>query len=110
MATIVFNPNGVTESAVHHVFQTGLVSEIGVADQNNGNHMDWDWGGGGAWFMFGMMAIFWVGVIALGWWAIASYNRRHESARERPIDVARLRYARGEISAEEFERLKRDLG
>ena len=110
MATIVFNPNGVTESAVHHVFQTGLVSEIGVADQNNGNHMDWDWGGGGAWFMFGMMAIFWVGVIALGWWAIASYNRRHESARERPIDVARHRYARGEISAEEFERLKRDLG
>ena len=79
-----------------------------VAEQRDGDHMDWD--GGGAWFMFGMMAIFWVGVIALGWWAIASYNRRHESARESPIDIARHRYARGEISAEEFERLKKDLG
>lgn len=37
-------------------------------------------------------------------------NHRHESARESPLDVAKHRYARGEISAEEFERLKRDLG
>ena len=110
MATIVFNSSGVSEPATHDIFQTGLVSSVGRANQSDGSHMSWDWDGGGAWFMFGMMAIFWVGVIALGWWAIASYNRRHESARERPIDVARHRYARGEISVEEFERLKRDLG
>ena len=41
---------------------------------------------------------------------VASYNRRHESTRESPLDVAKHRFARGEITGEEFERLKRDLG
>ena len=107
MAGIVFNPDGLAGSATHDLSRTGLVSSVGVVDQSYDNHMDWN--GGGAWFMFGMMAIFWVGVVALGWWAIASYNRHHDAGRESPIDVAKHRYARGEISAEEFERLKRDL-
>ena len=70
--------------------------------------MNWD--GPGAWFMISMMAVFWLGVVALGWWAIASYNRRHEGSRETALEVAKHRYARGEVTAEEFERLKRDLG
>lgn len=107
MAAKVFNPDGLTGSAIHDLSRTGFVSSVGVVDQSYDSHMDWN--GGGAWFMFGMMAIFWVGVVALGWWAIASYNRHHDAGRQSPIDVAKHRYARGEISAEEFERLKRDL-
>lgn len=70
-------------------------------------HMDWDNAGG--WFMFSVMAVFWLGVIALGWWAISSNNRRHESSRESPLDVARHRLARGEITTEEFERIRETL-
>ena len=33
----------------------------------------------------------------------------HESSRETALDVAKHRYARGEVTTEEFERLKRDL-
>jgi putative membrane protein len=108
MAAITSNPHGLTEPAIHDFSQTELVASVRVADQDYGDHMDWD--DGGVWVMFGMMTIFWVGMIALGWWAIASYNRHHESASQSPLDVVRHRYARGEINAEEFERLKRDLG
>ena len=109
MAAIVLNPDGIYDSAIHDLSWTGLAGSAGVAEQNDGYGYGMDWDSGGAWFMFGMMAFFWVGVVVLGWWAIASYNRHHEGARQSPIDVAKHRYARGEISAEEFERLKRDL-
>ena len=81
---------------------------VGSASQQQfDGHMDWDSAGG--WFMFSVMAIFWLGVIALGWWAISSNNRRHEMSRESPLDVARHRLARGEITTEEFERIRETL-
>lgn len=108
MAPIILNPAGASEWVLHDSTRGAVVSASSLAQQNYDNHMDW--GGGGAWFMFSMMAIFWLGVIVLGWWAIASYNRRNESARQSPLDVTKHRYARGEITSEEFERLKHDLG
>ena len=107
MAILVSNP-GMNEPDIHDLSQTGLVSSVGVADQPYDDHMDWD--SGGAWFMFGMMAVFWIGMVALGWWAISSYNRHRDSDRQSPVDVARHRYARGEISEEEFLQIKRTLG
>lgn len=107
MTATILEFTGTTNPALRGVLPGGLITSAGVAQQSDGFHMDW--GGSGAWWGFGMMAIFWVSVIALAWWAIASYNRRNETTREGPLDVAKHRYARGEITAEEFERLKRDL-
>jgi len=56
------------------------------------------------------MLIFWGGLIALIVWVITKLVRRGDSAPKRdPLDVAKERYAKGEISKEEFEQLKKDL-
>lgn len=67
----------------------------------------------GMWGMPGtmvFMTLFWVlAVVAIGagiWWLVRSPRRvRHDAA----LDVLRERYARGEITREEFEARKRDL-
>ena len=59
------------------------------------------------------MLLFWGGIIALVIWAISRMTRGRGSGptgREGgPLDIARDRYARGEISREEFEQIKKDL-
>jgi len=67
--------------------------------------------------MFGgfVFLLFWVAVIALVVWAVAKVARGGDrvssasGARQSPLDIARERYARGEISREESEQLKQDL-
>lgn len=75
-------------------------------------HM-WDMPLGIGWWMaFGglWMLIFWGGLIALIVWGIIKITGRDSSTQKRnPLDVAKERYARGEISREEFEQLRRDL-
>jgi len=71
------------------------------------------WGmddGMGWWMIFGgiWMVVFWAAIVWLIVWGVgqvSSGGRRDQS----PLDVARSRYARGEISREEFEQLRRDL-
>jgi putative membrane protein len=65
------------------------------------------------WGMPGMMfvgAVLWLGfLVAIGlgiWWAI---RRARPAPRDAALDVLRERYARGEISREEFEARRRDL-
>ncbi len=68
--------------------------------------------GMGWWMVFGSvgMVIFWGGLVALTIWGITKLNRRNDSPpRHDPLDIARERYARGEISKKEFEQLKKDL-
>jgi putative membrane protein len=78
------------------------------------------WGHG-----WGMMGPFgWIGsllllvliVLAIAWlWRALDLGRAFRqgsdsaSSPDRAMDVARERYARGELSSEEFERIKRDL-
>lgn len=66
--------------------------------------------GVGWWTAFGglWMVIFWGGLIALIVWGITKVSGRGDS-RNAPLDVAKERYAKGEISREDFEQLKRDL-
>jgi len=75
-------------------------------------HM-WDIPAGMGWWMaFGGagMVIFWVGLIALIVWGITRLTRREgSSSKHDPLNVAKERYARGEISKEEFQQIKKDL-
>ena len=68
--------------------------------------------GMGWWAVFGglWMLIFWGGLIALIVWGIMKLSRRNGSTSKRdPLDIAKERYARGDISKEEFEQIKKDL-
>ena len=67
---------------------------------------------GGWWMWFGGigMLIFWGGLIAVIVWGITRLTRRDNSAtKHTPLDVAKERYARGEIDKAEFEQIKKDL-
>ena len=67
--------------------------------------MGWWMAFGGAW-----MIIFWGGLIALIIWGITKLSGRGDSTPKRDsLDIAKERYAKGEISREEFEQLKKDL-
>lgn len=69
-------------------------------------HMPWGWGGG-------FMMILWIVVIALIIFFLVRYLRGYApgggQGQETALDVLKKRYARGEISKEEFEEKKRDL-
>ena len=68
--------------------------------------------GMGWWMVFGglWMVIFWGGLIALIVWGITKLIRRGDStSKHDPLDVAKERYTKGEISREEFEQIKKDL-
>ena len=72
--------------------------------------------GMGWWMMFGgiLMVLFWGLVIALVVWGVKRLTERGGSGpttpeKGDPLDIAKERYARGEISKEEFEQIKKDL-
>ena len=75
-------------------------------------HM-WEVSGGvGWWMVFGWLwtFIFWGGLIALIVWGIAKLTGRGSSISRRDLlYVAKERYAKGEISREEFDQMKKDL-
>ena len=65
-------------------------------------------------FFGGWMIIFWVIVIGLlVWGGIALAKRGNFTSgttqKSDPLDVAKERYAKGEIPKEEFEQIKQDL-
>jgi putative membrane protein len=67
------------------------------------NSGDWDHG----WALWPLMWVFWIALVTLGVWLVM---RRTRPSEERGLDSARRilaeRYARGEISSEEYrERL-----
>jgi uncharacterized membrane protein len=61
------------------------------------------------WALWGiaMMAIFWGGLIFFAVWLARSFL---DHASDDALTIARQRYARGEISKDDFERLNHDLG
>ncbi|MBE7520744.1 MAG: SHOCT domain-containing protein [Thermoflexaceae bacterium] len=91
----------------------GLGTLVGVAEQGwwDDDHDGWGWGG---WLvMMGVMVIFWVAVALLVVWAVRSWGGGRpgpgQAPLRSPLDIARERYARGEINDEEFERIRRGL-
>ncbi len=74
----------------------------------------WSWHEG--WMVFGVMwmLLFWGGLIVLIVWGIKKLTERRGSStttteKHDPLDIARERYARGDISKEEFEQMKKEL-
>lgn len=68
--------------------------------------------GMGWWMVFGgiWMILFWGGLSVLIIWGVTRLSRRGDSTpKHGPLDIAKERYAKGEISKEEFEQLKKDL-
>lgn len=69
-----------------------------------------DFGGWGMLFGGIWMLIFWGGIIALIVWGINRLTRRDDSIQKHaPLEIAKERYAKGEINKEQFEQIKRDL-
>jgi len=81
----------------------------------------WHMGDGmGWWMLWGglMMVLFWGSIIALIVWGVQAATRRDTgqtqppqsgAPRSTPLEIAAGRYARGDISREEFEQIKKDL-
>jgi len=66
---------------------------------------------GWIWMIGGLLVM--IGVVVLIVWAISAMSRggaSREPERPRPLDILRERYARGEITQQEFEQAKKTLG
>lgn len=80
-----------------------------IAQYYNGYHNMMD---GGDWGWGLLMMLFWVVVIVLVTVFVIRGQRSHNGAGDTSgdaLEIAKKRYAKGEISKEEFEQLKKDL-
>lgn len=75
-----------------------------------GNMMDPSWGNhmGNFWFGGVIMWIFWVLLIILLVVLIMKFAGKGEGS-EKPLDVLKKRYAKGEITKKQFDKMKKDL-
>jgi len=73
--------------------------------------MMWDFGAGWWWGFGGIfMILLWVGLIVLIVWGVMKIGKGgSDTSKKDALDIARERYAKGEISKEEFEQIKKDL-
>jgi len=77
----------------------------------------WYWHEGMSWWMmFGgiWMLLFWGVIVASIVWGVKKLTDRTGSSldgnqKHDPLDIAKERYAKGEISKEEFNQIKKDL-
>lgn len=77
----------------------------------NGGQWTGPWHGwmGGMGFAWMAMLGFWL-VVAIGFMLlIRAIDLRRRGRDEAPLDIAKRRYAAGEISRDEYERIRRDL-
>ena len=67
--------------------------------------------GMGWWMVFGMiwMVVFWGAAIWAMVWGVSRGGGRERRNGESALEIAKRRYARGEISREQFEQLRGDL-
>lgn len=73
---------------------------------------DYGWGVGSmmGWFGGGlMMVVFWVLLIGAIVWVVREVSGRNSTLHSRALDILKERYAKGDISKEEFESKKKDL-
>lgn len=69
----------------------------------------WGWGMGFGWiFMILFWALIILGIVALAKWLLSAGNPG-SSASKQPLDILKQRYARGEITRDQYEQMRRDL-
>jgi putative membrane protein len=75
--------------------------------------MGYMFGGMWLWMVFGFIVfvLFWGGVIWLIVWAVKKATDREGTINRdgNAVEIARARYARGEITWEQFEQIKKNL-
>ncbi len=73
--------------------------------------MGWGWGGGllGAVHMLLWWVLIVLGIVVLVRWLMGGSRSESAGRGDRALEIVRERYARGEISKEEFDERKRDL-
>ena len=70
--------------------------------------MMWD----GWWWVFGgvPMILLWIGIIVLIVWIVIKIAKSSGTeSKSNALDIAKERYAKGEISKEEFDQIKKDI-
>ncbi len=60
------------------------------------------------WNFYGMHFIWWIFGIAVAFWFIVAITRK-KSGSETPMEILQKRYARGEISREKYEEIKKSF-
>ena len=70
--------------------------------------MMWEFGTGGGWMIL-MMVLFWGGTIFLVIWGVRQFSGRSLPTGNRAMEVLEERYARSEITGEEFESMRHTL-
>jgi len=63
----------------------------------------------GPWMGVGFMWIIFLAVLVIAVYLIVRSTRQGQPG-ETPLDILKMRYAKGEITKEEFEQKKKDLG
>ena len=78
-------------------------------------HGPYGWGYGGSGMWIGMI-LFWlffllilVGIGLFIWWLVSAQTRPQRHIESSAMEILKERYAKGEISKEEFEEKKKDL-
>lgn len=75
--------------------------------------MMWYWGSGGGWAMWIagalMMLLFWGGMAALVVFLVRSFSGPRGSSGDTALEVLRRRLAAGEITTDEYERIRKTL-
>jgi putative membrane protein len=91
------------------MFLSSIVSVLNAQD-------GWGWhhagAGGGWWWLIGpLWLLFWLAVIGVGTWLVVrAVKRRQPGPNDRAREILAERYARGELSAEEYRERLGELG
>ena len=70
------------------------------------------WGAGSMMGWFGgeiMMLFFWVLVVIFIVWIVREVSGKNSKSTESALDILKERYAKGEITKEQFESMKKDI-
>jgi putative membrane protein len=87
-----------------------LLALFAVANQFNDHHM-WGWGMHGSWRGGVIMWLLFIAlIVVLVYFLLRQQNVGGSGTRsETALEILKKRYARGELSKEEYERMKKDL-